>query len=110
MERKFFCLIEQKKNIKKIILNHKNTLELNQKNSLGLENVCIINATPKNDYKKLLMLLDFNQIKYICDCIIDRRSKLRDISKKYFIRYSDGSFFYINQRNFQRKIYLNEKL
>ena len=56
------------------------------------------------------MLLDFNQIKYICDCIIDRRSKLRDISKKYSIRYNDGNFFYINQRNFQRKIYLNEKL
>ena len=64
----------------------------------------------KNDYKKLLMLLDFNQIKYICDCIIDRRSKLRDISKKYSIRYSDGNFFYINQRNFQKKIYLNEKI
>ena len=56
------------------------------------------------------MLLDFNQIKYICDCIIDKRSKLRDISKKYSIRYSDGSFFYINQRNCQKKIYLNEKL
>ena len=99
-----------KKNIKKIILKQKNISELNQKNCLGLGNVCIINATPENDYKKLLMLLDFNQIKYICDCIIDKRSKLRDISKKYSIRYSDGSFFYINQRNFQRKIYLNGKL
>ena len=108
--KKIFLFNRTKKNIKKLILQHKNTFELNQKNSSELGNVCIINATPKNDYKKLLMLLDFNQIKYICDCIIDRRSKLRDISKKYSIRYSDGNFFYINQRNFQRKIYLNEKL
>tara|TARA_B100000989_G_scaffold127955_1_gene95007 strand:+ start:749 stop:1507 length:759 start_codon:yes stop_codon:yes gene_type:complete len=108
--KKIFLFNRTKKNIKKIILNYKNIFELNRKNSLGLKNVCIINATPKNDYKKLLMLVDFNQTKYICDCIIDNRSILKNISKKYSIKYNDGNFFYINQRNFQKKIYLNEKI
>ena len=107
--KKIFLLNRSKKNLKKKILIYKNVFELNKKNSLQLKNACIINATPKYDYNKLIKLIDFTEIKYICDCIIENHSKLKKISKKYSIRYNDGNFFYLNQRNFQKKIYLNEK-
>ena len=58
----------------------------------------------------LLKLVDFNEIKYICDCVIERGNKLNKLSKKYSIKYTDGNYFYQFQRNFQKKIYLNGKL
>ena len=58
----------------------------------------------------LLKLVDFNEIKYICDCVIEKKSKLNKISKKYSIKYTNGNYFYECQRNFQKKIYLNGKL
>jgi len=107
--KKIFLFNRSKKNLKKKLLTHKNVFELNKKNSSLLENVCIINATPKCDYKKLFKLIDFTQIKYICDCIIEKNSKLKKISKIYSIKYNDGNFFYVSQRNYQKKIYLDEK-
>ena len=58
----------------------------------------------------LLKLVDFNEIKYICDCVIERGNKFNKLSKKYSIKYTDGNYFYKSQRNFQKKIYLNGKL
>ena len=108
--KKIFIFNRSKKNIKEIILKYKNVFELNQKNSKKLKNICIINATPKHNHKKLLNLVDFNRVKYICDCIIEKESKLSKISKRYFIKYTNGDYFYECQRSYQQKIYLNEKL
>ena len=108
--KKIFIFNRSKKNVKKIILKHNNVFELNRKNSKKLKNVCIINATPKHNHKKLLNLVDFSRVKYICDCIIEKESKLSKISKRYFIKYTNGDHFYEHQRSYQQKIYLNEKL
>ena len=35
---------------------------------------------------------------------------LSKISKRYFIKYTNGDYFYECQRSYQQKIYLNEKL
>ncbi len=107
--KKIFLFNRSKKNLRKKLLAYKNVFELNKKNSSHLENICIINATPKYNHKKLFKLIDISKIKYISDCVIEENSKLRKISKTYSIRYNDGNFFYLNQRNFQKKIYLNEK-
>ena len=57
----------------------------------------------------LLKLVDFNEIKYICDCVIERGNKLNKLSKKYSIKYTDGNYFYKVKEIF-KKIYLNGKL
>lgn len=108
--KKIFILNRTKKSIQRIMHKYRNVKELSKNNSHNLENICIINATPKYNHKKLLKLLDKKKVKYICDCIIEKKSKLKLFSKKYSIRYTDGNYFYETQRFYQRKIYLNEKI
>ena len=108
--KKIFIFNRTKKKIEKIKKNYSNVLELNLNNSKQLKNSCIINASPHHNHKMLLKLVDFNEIKYICDCVIERGNKFNKLSKKYSIKYTDGNYFYKSQRNFQKKIYLNGKL
>lgn len=108
--KKIFILNRTKKNIQKIIRRYKNVDELSRENSTELNNICIINATPKYNHKELLKLVNKKNVKYICDCIIEKKSKLEALSKKYSIRYTDGYYFYKIQRYYQRRIYLNGKI
>ena len=107
--KKIYIFNRSKKNLNKITKKNTNVFELNLKNSRKLKNICIINATPKHNHKKLLKLVDFNIVKYICDCVIEKNSKLSKLSKKYSIKYTNGDYFYKCQRNYQKKIYLNGK-
>ncbi len=108
--KKIFLFNRSKENIKKITKKFQNVFELNLKNSKKLKKTCIINATPKFNYKKLLKLVDFSEIEYICDCVIEKNSKLIKLSKKYSIKYTNGNYFYEQQRYYQKNIYLNGKL
>ena len=108
--KKIFIFNKKKKNVKKLIKKYSNVFELNLNNSKKIKNSCIINVSPHHNHKKFLKLVDFNEIKYICDCVIEKKSKLNKISKKYSIKYTNGNYFYECQRNFQKKIYLNGKL
>ena len=109
-DKKIFIFNRTIKNIKKLTKKYSNVFELNSKNSKEIKNSCIINVSPEHNHKKFLKLVDFNEIKYICDCVIEKKSKLNKISKKYSIKYTNGNYFYECQRNFQKKIYLNGKL
>ena len=108
--KKIFLFNRTKKNAKKIINTYSDVFELNLNNTKKIKNSCIINASPQHDHKMFLKLVDFNEIKYICNCIIEKESKLKKLSKKYSIKYTNGNYFYEAQRNFQKKIYLNGKL
>ena len=109
-DRKIFLFNRTIKNTKIITKNYSNVFELNSNNSKKIKNCCIINVSPQHNHKMFLKLVDFNEIKYICDCVIEKESKLSKISKKYSIKYTNGNYFYECQRNFQKKIYLNGKL
>ena len=47
-------------------------------------NSCIINASPHHNHKMLLKLVDFNEIKYICDCVIEKKEQIKQNFKKVF--------------------------
>ena len=108
-KKNIFLFNRTAKNTKKLINKYKNIVEL-KKSIKKINNVCVINATPKHNHNKLLKLVDFSRIKYICDCVIADKSELNIIAKKYSINYTSGDFFYKCQRSFQQKIYLNEKI
>ena len=108
--KNIYIFNRSKKNIKKISRQFKYVYELNSKNSKKIKNACIVNATPKYNFKKLSKLVDFKEIKYICDCVIEKNNKLNKLSKLFSIKYTNGNYFYEYQRNFQKKIYLNERL
>tara|TARA_B100000029_G_scaffold420823_1_gene426838 strand:- start:508 stop:1272 length:765 start_codon:yes stop_codon:yes gene_type:complete len=108
--KKVYIFNRSKKNVIKILKIYKTAKNLNKSNSRKLKNICVINAAPYHDNKKLLNMIDLNEIKYICDCVIGDKNIFKSISKKKKIKYTDGMFFYKIQRNYQKKIYLNEKI
>ena len=77
--KKIFIFNRTKKNVNKLIKKYSNVFELNLNNSKKIKNSCIINVSPEHNHKKFLKLVDFNEIKYICDCVIEKKSKLNKI-------------------------------
>ena len=102
------------KSIKNVIRTKKifSKIELiNIKNINKIKNFTLINTTPQADHLKLYNCINFCNARLIIDCVISSRSTyLEKVSKKFSINCINGNDFYLLQRSFQKKIYLNEKL
>jgi shikimate 5-dehydrogenase len=84
---------------------------INIKKINKLKNFTLINTTPQTGHLKLYNYINFRNARLIIDCVISSRSTyLEKMSKKFSINCINGNNFYLLQRSFQKKIYLNEKL
>jgi len=112
LKKKNFFIHNRSKN--KILFfkkNASNVFNVNKKRVQNLKSFAIINATPFMDKIKIYEFFNFKEAKFILDCCIsDQNSFLQRISAKYSIPYKGGGYLYKAQREFQKKIYLNERL
>jgi len=112
LKKKNFFIYNRSKN--RILFFKKNSASqftLNKKVAKNLKSYAVVNATPSLKKIKIYEFLDYNQAKFLMDCkITNERSFLEQIAKKYSIPYKNGNYLYKEQRKFQKKIYLDEKL
>ena len=109
--RKIYIYNRSSKRILKLKKKFKTSKILTFNEKKKITNCLIINTTPNLGKLDVYNLINFKKTKAIIDCAISNKmSYLQNLSKKLSIKYICGKKFYDIQRNYQKKLYLNEKL